>query len=337
MSNQVNKQRTNEEQLNFKKEGKEMKKLAIFLILFIFSMPAFAQDESLFTENFSLVRDSGANSNAFFNSNIQYPSNYLFFADNERHSRQHQPFQIFKLQQSLDRASPSWIATIEDGRQKWGNIQHLIYGQLYGLEENISSEEKSVPLAERYLKRLAQRSKKSKKIGGTAAIVVGGGLIVVGASMTSKESEGWFDITPLLGYFSIIMGAGCVVVGSLALAIPSRAEREFADLLSISDPADRERASHEALSSLAARGRRKRILSAILCAGFSGLALFSDEGNALIAAEYGAFAVYNLMRKSRAERAFQNYLMEKESRNKLEFSLGVMPYGGVRIDLAYSF
>jgi len=295
-----------------------MRKLAVFLILFVFSMPAFAQDASLFTENFSLVRDLEANSNGFFNSNIPCSSNYLFFAGNERHSRQHQPFQIFRSQQSSDWRILLRIAAVEDGRQNWRNRQNLIYGQLYGQEQSMNSEEKSESLAEGYLKRLAERSKKSRKIGGTAAIVVGGGLIV-------------------FGYLSIITGAGFVVGGSLVLAIPSGAERKLKDVLSISDPGHRERASHEALSSLAARGRRARILSAVLGAGISGLALFSDEGNALAAAEFGALAVYNLMRKSRAERAFQNYLMEKKSRNKLEFSLGVMPYGGVKIGFVYSF
>jgi hypothetical protein len=314
-----------------------MKKLAVFLILFVFSMPAFAQDASLFTENFSLVRDLEANSNGFFNSNILCPGNYLFFGGNERHSRQHQPFQMFRSQQSSDCRLLLRIAAVEDGRQNWGNRHDFIYGRLYGQKENTSSEEKSESLAEGYLRRLAERSKKSRKIGGTAAIVIGGGLIVAGASLTSKEPEGWFDFRPVFGYLSIITGAGCVVGGSLALAIPSGAERKLKDVLSISDPGHRERASHEALSSLAARGRRNRILSAILSAGFSGLALFSDEGNALAAAEFGALAVYNLMRKSRAERAFQNYLMEKKSRNKLEFSLGVMPYGGVKIGFVYSF
>jgi hypothetical protein len=43
------------------------------------------------------------------------------------------------------------------------------------------------------------------------------------------------------------------------------------------------------------------------------------------------------MRKSRAERAFQNYLKERELQNKLEFRLGVMPYGEVKIGFVYSF
>lgn len=42
-----------------------MKKLVIFLILFIFSMPAFTQGESSFTENFSLIRDQGADNHGF--------------------------------------------------------------------------------------------------------------------------------------------------------------------------------------------------------------------------------------------------------------------------------
>jgi hypothetical protein len=45
----------------------------------------------------------------------------------------------------------------------------------------------------------------------------------------------------------------------------------------------------------------------------------------------------NFMRKSRAERAFQSYLKEKEFQDKLEFRLGIMPYGGVKIGFVYSF
>jgi hypothetical protein len=63
----------------------------------------------------------------------------------------------------------------------------------------------------------------------------------------------------------------------------------------------------------------------------------SKERSYTLAAEYGAFAVYNLMRKSRAERAFQSYLKEKEFQNRLEFRLGVMPYGGVKVGFVYSF
>jgi hypothetical protein len=63
----------------------------------------------------------------------------------------------------------------------------------------------------------------------------------------------------------------------------------------------------------------------------------SKERFYTLAAEYRSLAVYNFMRKSRAERAFRNYLKEKEFQNRLEFRLGIMPYGGVKVGFVYSF
>ncbi len=313
-----------------------MKKLVIFLILFIFSISAFAQGESLFTENFSLIRDSGADNHGFFNSNILYPDNYLFFAVNKRHSRLHQPFQIFRSQQSSDRTLLSRIATVGEGKQNWGDRYNLLYGQ----QEYINPEEKSESLAEGYLKRLAERSKRSRKTWGTIGLVGGGVFLAAGVALLSSadEDDGWGGFFGgVFGVMSIATGVVFAGGGALTLAIPSSAERELDDVLSISDPEHRERASHVALSSLAARGRRKRIFWGILCAGFSAYALASKERSYLFAAEYGGLAVYNFMRKSRAERAFQNYLKEKEFQNKLEFRLGIMPYGGVKVGFVYSF
>jgi hypothetical protein len=63
----------------------------------------------------------------------------------------------------------------------------------------------------------------------------------------------------------------------------------------------------------------------------------SKERSYSLAAEYGCLAVYNFMRKSRAERVFQSYLKEKEFQNKLEFRLGILPYGGVKVGFVCSF
>lgn len=46
--------------------------------------------------------------------------------------------------------------------------------------------------------------------------------------------------------------------------------------------------------------------------------------------------IYRLI-GSNAERAFRNYLKEKEFQNRLKFRLGVMLYGGVKIGFVYSF
>jgi hypothetical protein len=269
---------------------------------------------------------------------ILVPTNYLFLHEAKGHSKRYRAFQISRSQRSSDRTSLSSITTVEDGWQNWENGHDLIYGQLYGQERNISSEEKTESLAEGYLKRLAQRSKKSRKAWGTIWLIGGGIYLGLGVALLSSEDEGdWLDLSDLVGVMAVASGAVMAGVGVYKWAIPSGAEREFEDVLNISDSGHRERTSHEALSSLAARGRRRRILWGIIWTGFSALALFSEGGSSLIAAEYGAFAAYNLIRKSRAERAFQSYLKEKEFQNKLEFRVGILPYGGAKIELAYSF
>ncbi len=63
----------------------------------------------------------------------------------------------------------------------------------------------------------------------------------------------------------------------------------------------------------------------------------SKERSYTLAAEYRGLAVYDFMRKNRAERAFQSYLKEKEFQNKLEFRVGILPYGGVKVGFVYSF
>jgi len=313
-----------------------MKKLVIFLILLIFSTPTFAQDGSLFTENFSLIRDQGSNDSGFLSLKNPFPANYLFFTHNKRHSINHQTYQIFSYFQFSDRAQLSRIVNVENGTQKWGEKYNLIYGQ----QKNINSDEKSEALAEGYLKRLAERSKRSRKTWGTIWLVGGGVFLASGIALLSSVDEddgleGFFG--GVFGVMAIATGVVLAGGGALTLAIPGSAERELDDVLSISDTGHRERASHVALSSLAARGRRKRIFWGILWAGFSAYALASKERSYLLAAEYGCFAVYNLMRKSRAERAFQSYMKEKEFQNKLKFRLGILPNAGVKIGLVYSF
>lgn len=317
-----------------------MKKLAIFFLLLIFSMPSFAQDKSSLPGNFSLIRDPGDDNQALCKSNSLIPANCLFIYENKGNSKQHRAFQISRSQQSLYRTSLSRTIAAEDGNPNWGNRYDHIYGQLYRQEQNRNSEEKSESLAEGYLKRLAQRSKKSRKTWGTIWLIGGGAYLGLGLALLSSADEddgleGFFS--GLVGAMAIASGAAMAGVGIYKWAVPSGAEREFEDVLSIRDPGHRERASHAALSSLAGRGRRKRIFWSIIWAGFSAFALFSEEGSPLIAAEYGAFAAYNLIRKSRAEIVFQSYLKEKKFQDKLEFRLAILPYGGARIGLVYYF
>jgi hypothetical protein len=288
-----------------------MKKLAILLFLFIFSISVFAQDKSLFTEDFSLIKHSGPNNRLFF----EPETSSLGFG----------------------------VVTARNRMQNWGDLNSLRYGK----QTDINTEEESESLAEFYLKKTAGRSKKQRNIRGGGAILAGGLLIVLGASTQSEED--FLGLVQMMRVFSVIVGAAAVASGIYYLAVPSRAEREFNNVLSISDSAQRERASHEALSVLAVRGRRNRILTGILSAACSvgSLIMVAKESSEyhystyeyVYAAGYAALSVYSFVVKSPAERAFEDYLRERkrEQRKEIKFRLGIMPQGGVKVGIVYSF
>lgn len=96
-----------------------MKKLIIFLIPLIVSIPAFAQDESLLAENFSLIKDSGDNIQSFFNLDIESADNYLFDTEKKGHSKQYQSFQTPGFQQFSERTHLLRITSIEKRKQAW--------------------------------------------------------------------------------------------------------------------------------------------------------------------------------------------------------------------------
>lgn len=314
-----------------------MRRLAILLLVFIVSISVFAQGKSSFLENFSLVGYSGGYNRSFFNFGISSLDYNLFYTGNNGYWLQQQESQTLRFPRFSERTHLLGVNTLENRIQSWENMSNLMYGQ----KENVNSKKKSESLAEGYLKRLAERSKKIRKTWGAVGLIGGGICLGLGAAAMSSAEEEEDVVEGFFTYFTGIMlvatGVGGVVGGTLSFVIPSGAERELEDVLRISDLAQRERASHEALSSLADRGKKWRILSCILCAGLSAYSLLSKEGDYLSAGEFGAFAVHNLIRKTPAERAFQNYLRERELRKKLGLSIGVVPYGGVKIGLSLSF
>jgi hypothetical protein len=76
-----------------------MKKLIIFLILLIVSIPAFAQDKSFLPDNFSLIKHSRDSIPGFFNLDIESAFNHHFDYEKKSYSKQFQIFQIPKLRQ----------------------------------------------------------------------------------------------------------------------------------------------------------------------------------------------------------------------------------------------
>lgn len=285
-----------------------MKKLGILLILLIVSTSIFAQDKPLFADNFSLVKHSGNNNHRVFEIDIFSERTYL-----------------------------KGVNAFENRKQNWWNNSNIRSGP----QQHLSSEKESVSLAEFYLKRLAEGSKKRREIWGIIGLIAGGGLIALGAPLTEESGE--WDLSPLLGYPLVITGAACVVTGALVLSVPSPAERKLKKVLSISDPAQREKASHEALSLFAARSRKNRKLAGILLATmavFNATLVFGESPETAITAfPWAALAVYSFVVKSPEEKVFQDYLTEREGEQRKELALrvGIMPYGGVKISLALSF
>ena len=149
-----------------------MKKLVTFLIPLIFSIPALAQNKSLFTENFSLVKYSRDYIQSFFNLDIASPVNHLFDSEKKSHSKQYQIFQIPKFHQ----------------------FSELIYFTRDSVIERKKQSEEKPPLSK-------------KRIFGE--ILAGGGLGVVGGlagglaglgigSLLARDEE---DIGLIVGFF----------------------------------------------------------------------------------------------------------------------------------------
>lgn len=238
----------------------------------------------------------------------------------------------FEIDIFSERTPLSRIATVENINQIRGNGYNLIYGQ----QEDINSEKKSESLAERYLRQFAERNKKSRKTGGITYLAGGGVSLGLGVWMMSlEEDESYFG--KLLGVTGIIYGAAFVGAGIYSLAIPSGAERKFANVLSISDPAQRERASHEALLSLATRGKKRRIIKSAVIAGLGVYFGLKDKESSSAVVFGGVSVAYYFLTKTRAERTYQNYLREEEYRKDLALRIEIMPYGGVKIGFVYSF
>jgi hypothetical protein len=188
---------------------------------------------------------------------------------------------------------------------------------------------------------LAESSKKSRKTRSAVGFIGGGICLGIGAAVISSadEKDGWWEGFGAALGGALLMAAGTVgvVYGAVSLAIPSPAERKLKKAIRISDPAQRERASHEALSSLATSAKIWRIVTSAYIAVSAVSSLVESKESSYFPATAAGLAAYLLLTKTRAERTYQNYLKEKEYGKELALRIGIMPYSGVKIDLAFSF
>lgn len=313
------------------------KAISLFLVFSILALSGnlFAQDESSFTENFSLSKQSEI-FGIFWSPRTSLAASNSFYNGKELNLAHQLP----GTRQFCERTHLLRNAT----SKMEGRYGEKIYNYKYELQKEQRLEVHSPSLAEVYLKRLAERKKRRRITGGAVGVIGGGICLGLGAAALSsaEEGSGWEGFfegfwKSLAGGALVIVGGASVVGGALSLAIPSGAERELKDVLRISDLAHRERASHEALSYLAARGKKSRIISCIVLAGFSAYSLFRKDSDYIMPGFFGALAVSSLIRKTPEERAFQNYQKEREQQKKLGFHLGFGPHGGAFVCLSLSY
>jgi hypothetical protein len=150
-----------------------MKKLVIFLIPLIVSIPAFCEDKIIITENFSFVKNSGNNIQRFFNPDIESPVNHLFYKEEENHSKQYQTFQIPKFPQ----------------------FSELIYFSRDSVIERKEQSREKPPLSKKRIMREVLAGGGLGVAGGLA-----GGLAGLGIGFLLAPDEDEY-IGPIVGFF----------------------------------------------------------------------------------------------------------------------------------------
>jgi len=145
-----------------------MKKLVFFLIPLIVSIPAFAQDKSLFTENFSLVKYSGN-----FNLNTASSVNNLFHTEEECQYKQYLAFQTPKFHTSSE----------------------LIYFSMDSVIERKEQNSEKPPLSKKRIVNEILAGGGLGVVGGLAVGLAGAGI---GSLLAGDDEE---DIGLIAGFF----------------------------------------------------------------------------------------------------------------------------------------
>ncbi len=204
---------------------------------------------------------------------------------------------------------------------------------------SLAVEQEPTSRAERYLLELALDAKRARSLGyvylGAGAAMVAGGIVVIAGVEDSDGFEGFFKA--LGGIVLLGAGATAMVGGVGALLIASGPERRYEVVKSLSDSVERERASRDALVSLARSGKTKRYVSGGILTALAvySLATASEAQSVLIP---GALAAFQFLRKSREERAYARFLADEGySAERVDVGFGPGPHGGLRLVLTASF
>jgi hypothetical protein len=200
-----------------------------------------------------------------------------------------------------------------------------------------------ISLAERYLFRLSEKSRKARRLVGWTGLGVGAVGIVGGLVMLSEnEEDDWLGLAELSGAIMVSAGAISALGGAISLAVVSPSERAYKRIRPIQDPAMREQACADALASLAKKARTWRMIAGGFgcAAAAAGAVLAAKEdasGYTVMAVSAGAGALYSFLVKSSAERAYRAYLEQSPVKTIPDLILGFGPRGGFRVGLTMDF
>lgn len=221
------------------------------------------------------------------------------------------------------------------------SVQALVAGERTPKATSFSLAVQQEPTsrAERYLLDLAVAAKRARSFGyvylGAGAVMVAGGIVILAGVEDSDGFEGFFRT---LGAIFLIGGGGTAIVAGVGtLLIASGPEGRYEAVKRISDNLERERASREALVSLARSGKTKRFVSAGILSALAVYTLLSssEASSALVP---GALAAFQFLRKSREERAYARFLADEGiAPERIDVRFGPGPRGGFRIVLTAAF
>lgn len=196
-------------------------------------------------------------------------------------------------------------------------------------------------LAERYLSKLAAKSRRARQVAGGAGLVIGALAIAGGAAMRDTEDDP-IGLGEFFGTAAIVGGAGLALGGAASLTFKSGAEKAIAKATAIPDGLEREAACRSALARLARRGRVSRFLAAgIIAAAGIANTMSSSEGESNTdltpLVTLGGLAAVSLLIKSPAERSYKAFLEESGEGPAPRLMLGLGPRGGFRAGLSLDF
>ena len=208
--------------------------------------------------------------------------------------------------------------------------------------------------AEIYVQRLAERGRSKRTVSGVVGLISGGLFIGLGAAIGGDEELSEDDRSSA-STAMYIAGAAMVGVGIFSLAVPSRAEREYKNIMLIDDPEARELAGHEALISMADDAKTARIIGGVICLGFGAYFLAArplgsedddyyyygtstdyDWMNDVMAGTYGLVGLLSFVMKSEEEKTLERYQMAIADGNVLDFNFGLKK-NGIGAKLVYNF